>query len=135
MTLIAWDNKFSVKIDEIDKQHKKLFSMINELYISMKEGRSDASLIETINGLIDYTHTHFRNEERYMVKFEYPGYVRHKKEHDEFVAEVKGFHKKLIKGEASLTLEILVFLKDWITKHINGSDQKYAPYFHEKGLN
>ena len=134
MSIVTWSKDYEVKIDEIDQQHRKLFSMINELFASMKEGRTEASIVETVNGMLDYTQYHFKTEEDYMIKFKYPGYKRHKKEHDKFVNEVLEFYNKLQKGEQGVTLEVLVFLKDWIINHINGIDRKYVGLFKEKGL-
>ena len=27
-----------------------------------------------------------------------------------------------------------IFLKTWLVDHINGTDQKYVPYLHDKGV-
>ncbi len=60
--------------------------------------------------------------------------VTHKKEHDDFVAKVVNFKKGLEDGRLFLSTEITDFLKDWLVKHIQGTDQKYSSFFQEKGL-
>lgn len=72
MALIQWDDSFSVKVAEIDQQHKRLIVMINELHDAMKQGKGKDALGKIINGLISYTATHFDTEERYFDQFEYP---------------------------------------------------------------
>ena len=37
MSLIEWTEKFSVDIDEIDKQHKKWISIVNDLHDSIMD--------------------------------------------------------------------------------------------------
>jgi hemerythrin len=34
----------------------------------------------------------------------------------------------------TLPLDVLHSLKDWLIKHIRGSDQKYRPHLKEKGI-
>ena len=35
---------------------------------------------------------------------------------------------------ATLSLDVLQFLKDWLIQHIQGSDQKYRPHLNAKGI-
>ena len=39
MAAFTWDPKYSVDIKDIDEEHKKLFSMINDLSEGMKAGK------------------------------------------------------------------------------------------------
>ena len=67
MALITWNDSFSVNIAVIDQQHQKLITMINDLNAAMKQGRGRDVMGGIINGLVNYTITHFKSEERYLV--------------------------------------------------------------------
>ena len=88
MAFIDWDDSFSVKVKEIDAQHKRLVDMLNELYDAMRQGKGKEVLGKIIGGLIEYTDVHFKTEEKYFDKFGYPETEAHKKEHSDFVQKV-----------------------------------------------
>lgn len=134
MPLINWNDSFSVNVAEIDQQHKKLISMINELSDAMKQGKGKDILGKIVNSLLGYTATHFKTEENYFDQFGYPDTDSHKKEHIAFVQKVSDFKDGFEKGSLSLSIEVINFLSDWIQNHIKGTDKKYSPFFNEKGL-
>ena len=134
MALIKWDDSFSVKVAEIDKQHQKLIDMINELNDAMKQGKGKDILGKIIKGLVQYTATHFKTEEDYFKQFNYPHADTHKKEHDAFVKKVSEFKDEFEKGNISLTIEVMKFLSDWLRNHIKGTDKHYSRFFNEHGL-
>ena len=37
-------------------------------------------------------------------------------------------------GKLSLPIEVIQFLKEWLLKHIVGSDKKYTPYMADKAV-
>ena len=39
MALLTWTTEYSVAVEAIDKQHQKLFAMLNELHDAMKSGK------------------------------------------------------------------------------------------------
>jgi hemerythrin len=134
MAMITWNDSLSVKVREIDLQHEKLIGMINELNEAMKSGKGKESLGKIINGLISYTATHFKQEERYFDKFKYPDTANHKKEHVAFVKKVTEFKEGFEKKDLAVTMEVMNFLSDWLRNHIKGTDKKYSKFFNEKGL-
>ena len=135
MTLMNWTDDLSVKVSQIDNQHKKLVDLINSLHNAMKERKAGEVLSETISELVKYTLEHFNTEEQYFDKYCYPMAEQHKKEHDIFVGKVDAFKKDFDKGKVMLSLEIMNFLKDWIFSHIKKTDMAYSDFFVEKGLN
>ncbi len=132
--LIKWNNELETKIEEIDSQHKKLIQIINKLYTAMLEKKAKNILKDIIGELIDYTKYHFSTEENYMEKYNYPGYLNHKSQHGFFVRKVNEFQEKFKSGSATLSIEILNFLKDWLVNHIKVVDKELGKFLIEKGV-
>lgn len=134
MSLVNWNEKYTVGIAEFDEQHKKLMELYNKLYDAMKEGRGKDVLQGILNDLINYAKYHFESEEKCFAKFNYPGKSEHLKEHDDFRKSVMDLKKKADAGNPVITTELMHFLKDWLLNHIQGTDKKYGPYLNERGL-
>lgn len=134
MGLITWDSSMSVNVGELDWQHQKLVSMINELHDAMKEGHGKDALKRILRGLISYADTHFKAEEKYFTQFRYPDSASHIKEHRAFVSKVEAFRNDFEHGRLTVTIKTLYFLRDWLQGHIKGTDKKYSSFFNEKGL-
>jgi hemerythrin len=134
VAFIRWNSNLSVNVGAIDVQHQKLIALINALNDAMALGKGKEVLSQIINELVGYTTSHFALEEKYFDQYKYPEAVSHKKEHADFVKKVGEFQDKFNKGIAGLTVEVMQFLKDWLVKHIQGTDKKYSAFFNEKGL-
>ncbi|MGX9726908.1 MAG: bacteriohemerythrin [Candidatus Electronema sp. VV] len=134
MSLIKWDESLSVNVAEIDSQHRKLVAMINELHDAMKSGKGKDVMGRILSGLISYTDSHFKVEEKYFAQFKYPDTVAHVKEHVAFVKKVSDFRHDFESGRLTVSIDTLYFLRDWLQGHIKGTDKKYSAFFHENGL-
>lgn len=134
MALITWDDSFSVRVAEIDQQHQKLVALINDLNDGMRQGKGKEALAKIITGLLGYTVTHFKAEEKYFDQYGYPDKDQHKKEHGDFVQKVTDFKMGFEAGKLGLSIEVMDFLGNWLKKHIKGTDQKYSQFFNAKGL-
>ena len=134
MALITWNDQYSVGIRKIDDQHKRLVGFINDLHGSMLEGKGKEVMGKILGGLIDYTRTHFLAEESLMSLYRYADFEAHKKEHDGLTGKVLDLQRKFQEGTASMTLDLMTFLKDWLTNHILKLDKKYAPFLIGKGV-
>jgi hemerythrin len=133
MAYFAWKPEYSVKIAAIDTQHKKLVDMINTLYDAMKAGKSKEVIDPLLNALVDYTKTHFTDEEKLMQVNGYPGLVAHLGEHTRLMKQVLEYQQQWRAGKL-IAIDLSQFLKDWLTNHIAGVDMKYSPYLVSKGV-
>jgi hemerythrin len=134
MALIEWNSNLSVNVSEIDSQHQKLVALINQLNEAMSQGKGKDVAGKILSELVNYTSTHFATEEKYFDQFKYPETFSHKKAHAELVKKVLEFQEGFNKGSLALSLELMRFLKDWLTVHIQNTDKKYSLFFNEKGL-
>jgi len=134
MTLMAWNDSFSVNIEEIDNQHKRLIDLINQVYrgMMMDEGREVVG--KTLESLVDYTKTHFGYEEQLFKKHGYPETQSHLAKHEKLVGQVLEFYNQFKSGNANVNYDLLNFLKSWLTTHIMGTDKEYTAFFNDKGV-
>ncbi|WP_419785430.1 bacteriohemerythrin [Pseudodesulfovibrio sp.] len=132
--LMVWSDKLSVGINSIDEQHKKLVRMINQLNTAMKERKSQNVLMDIVKGLEEYVAVHFDFEEKIFDKFHYPNTESHKALHRQFVEQVVNFRKDLSAGRATVSLDIMRFLKDWLVDHIMGTDAQYGPFMKKHNI-
>jgi len=128
MAFISWADKYSMNVQEIDKQHKHLFVLLGNLHKAVSEGAEQGTLAEILDELIDYTVYHFKTEEDLFKKYKYHDYDNHKKEHDDLTKQVVELQKQFMDGSATISFEVLDFLRDWLLTHTMGSDMKYVNF-------
>lgn len=133
MTLINWEDRYSVKISKFDEQHQKLVGMINQLYEAMKVGKGQLELGKILEDLVDYTRKHFASEEALMLKHGYPNYTQHKASHDRLTQQVIEFKHQYDEGKIGLSVQMMNFLKEWLVNHILDEDKAYSNFFEAKG--
>jgi len=134
MAFFEWKDSYSVGVKEMDNQHKVLIDLINQLHTAMSSGKGSTVSGPIITEMVRYTKFHFGAEEQLMTKHGYPGLLSQKAEHLKFTNQAIDYQNQLNSGAVSLSISILNFLKDWLTTHILGTDQKYSDFFNKKGV-
>lgn len=134
MGLFEWSQKYSVNIREIDNQHKKLIGMVAQLDNAMRQGKGKEALGKILYDLIQYTRTHFADEERMMKAGGYPDYENHQAKHEWMTNRVAQIYKEYQDGRVTITLEVMKFLETWVDKHIMATDKQYGPFLNAKGI-
>jgi len=131
---IEWNEKYSVHIEEIDGQHKKLFSIINSLHDAMKAGKGIEVIGNLLGELVDYTYYHFAAEEKYFRLCNYPHFDVHKSEHDLMRNLVADLKVRFDANAQAIIIEVMELLRDWLSDHVLGSDQKYGSFLKKQGI-
>jgi hemerythrin len=134
MSPIDWNDRLSVKVAELDQQHKTLLATLAALNEAMSIGKGNVVLERIVTDLVAYTATHFQTEENYFAQFGYSDADKHKREHAYFAKKVADFKREIARGNAGMPAEIVHFLSDWLKQHIMGSDKRYSQLFKERGL-
>lgn len=134
--LLEWSDSYKTGIQEVDEQHKELVSMLNALHNAIVNHRAKESSRRILDQLAEYTRTHFLLEESLMRVTHYPGFEAHKQQHEELIRQVVDLQQKLDSGAATITFELLHFLKVWLSQHINETDKRFGAFFTQsKDLN
>ncbi len=125
MALMEWDETMSVGVEELDAQHRKLITLINEAYAAIQT-HDESAMAVLIKKMHDYANEHFAYEEACLKKYEYPDFEGHKFLHVKFNHDVDEFQRNLF--EKTNLSQIFVYLSRWLTSHIMEEDKKYMGY-------
>ena len=136
MTLMDWNESFTVHIQEIDRQHQRLIDLINDVYRGVLLEKGDEIIGKTLDELVGYTQTHFGYEEKMFAEHGYPETEQHIAKHKALIEQVTELCGRFQAngGDMKIGNELLTFLKDWLTKHIRGVDRKYSSFFNSRGV-
>lgn len=116
----------SIGVETIDKEHQKLFAMINEGMELVNSG--DKIVLSAARNLIvqlkEYADTHFAHEEAYMKKTGDMELERQRLEHAQFALYMNSYDESMLTEENAKekTAELLDYLSRWLFRHILGSD-------------
>ena len=136
--------EFSVNIAEIDRQHKRLIDLVNQLHDAIEKSNQLATMdsvlremntiTSVINEMLDYAIYHFSTEEKHMLDYHYPQYDQHKEEHLSFIENIKTFEHDFQKTKTRLSLDIAEFIMNWWQEHILNTDKQCGTFLHQNGL-
>ena len=124
MNKLVWTSDLDTGIGVIDAQHRQIVDFINQLGEAQETGNRTA-VYEVIQGMVDYTLSHFAFEETLMEDSGYEFLRGHKKIHDLFVRRVSEFQSRFEAGEDVAT-ELHGLLVRWLFNHIRNDDSAYV---------
>ena len=82
---LMWKDEYNVGVDIIDKEHQRLFKIINKLFrFGGEKDKRQWACQEGIKFFKDHAMKHFSEEEEYMASIRYEGLDTHKRLHREF---------------------------------------------------
>ena len=128
MPTIKWRDSLSVGVDSIDADHKKLLTIVNEMFEAVRDQKGSEHITIQVDKLIQYTQEHFVAEEAAMAKVHYPALDAHKRSHEKLIQEVAKFKERIDNSEEDTVIPFYHFLRDWLLDHILEEDMKYKPF-------
>lgn len=124
MSLLHWENRYSVGIAAVDHEHKELIDLINRLYeTSAVKGSKDA-VVSFFGDLFKAISAHFALEERLMRERSYGPLSQHKNDHERLLDELRDIMDDF---EASDRLDqghLARSLDAWFSRHFQTHDAK-----------
>ncbi len=130
MPFAEWSNEFSVGVEEIDRDHKRLLGLLNELQNAVEAGEDREVLGKLLDELIHYVSYHFAHEEALFLRTNYPGYRAHERKHQALTNTAHAIREDFqLSASKALPPQVLEFLKNWICEDILGADRDFGEYF------
>lgn len=126
--LLSWSDKFSVGVDEIDRQHKHMMRLINDIDDVVAKGGAYEQIEPIVIELVEYAKTHFAYEEKMLLANQCSDYEAHKQNHEILTKELSDWQEKLKHCSKEQLKELMTILRLWFPGHILGADKKHAQY-------
>lgn len=132
--MFVWNENFETGIDIVDKQHKHLVDLINNIAEHINLSTLDFKDMNFfLQEVIDYTIYHFNDEEKLMkkVKINKDFFSNHKKNHNTFIYTVKELASSINEENMLMNAKALLdFLINWLAFHILGQDKIFGAQYH-----
>ncbi len=132
--LMEWSLALQVGHAEIDRQHQRLIDIANRLNSAMQAGQGRDVSGSILNELVDYTVNHFGFEEGLMEAHGYVNRDQHLEEHRKLIQSISEFKRQFDSGTASVSIELMGFIRDWLVNHILKVDKALARDFASRGI-
>lgn len=126
--MYEFKEEYLTGIEQIDKEHKRLFEIAEELYqLSKDELMFDKydNIRKTLEELRDYTNMHFDHEEAYMESIGYKRMFMQKTQHDALRKQIEEWDIDSIdENQDEVIAELLKVVTDWLVNHILDQDKQ-----------
>lgn len=140
LDLVIWGPTYATGVMYIDKQHKELVNLTNQLFQACLEcGNETVCIIfkEAMSRMVEYVRFHFNAESELLERINYPDYKEHKKLHEKLVKTILDAAKDYNEGKKYVPNNFARTLKEWVFGHIAVADKIWAAFIQEqrkKGL-
>lgn len=128
MSVLRWQESYSIGIPVLDADHKILFNLINQLFDAREEGQTREVVGSIFNVLVEYGVGHVRREEHLMQACGYPRSAEHRQAHLDLARQVEKFRQAYEGGRHAAVDEMLALVKNWLVDHIVGEDTQIGAW-------
>lgn len=131
--MFEWSTRLETGVPKIDEQHRELVSMLSTLFDAMHTGAGSSVIDETLARLEDYAREHFALEEALMSEHNYPERDSHLTAHAIFQRKIDTLKEQSeLSGQGALSVQVVLFLRNWLTDHIANVDQALGQFLQEE---
>ncbi len=110
---------------ELKKQDAKLKKMLHKLRTKKNDLDYEGEcLTDVLSAMMAYANLHFKAENEIMKKLDYPGYQRHKKQHQQFLEIITQSFMDIMEKSADPTQRVIELLTFWVDNHFAIEDKQ-----------
>jgi hemerythrin-like metal-binding protein len=128
MSLIEWDENYSVGVAAVDHEHRELIGLVNEAHDRlMRPGAADA-VMDFLGEIFARISAHFALEEQIMRVRNYDQYDAHKADHERLLDEIRDMMDDYEDGELFSEALLAQQLQTWFAGHFRTHDARLHRY-------
>ena len=126
-SLLEWRDEYLIGVEELDFEHQDLFRRLNELQQGIAAELEKTRIDDYIDAIEMRVEAHFALEEKFMRETRFHRFAAHKREHDEFLDEVRSLMDRFAEAhDPEVVGTLFRELKRWIIHHVVESDLELA---------
>jgi hemerythrin len=129
---LEWIEDYALGIGEIDEQHCRLFTLVNDLAALFRYQAAPGRILELRQQLVRESRLHFETEKAIMEKLQYPDLEHHLREHKELLEQIARLDDPESLLRDTLHENIPDFLKDWVLTHTLLEDRRFRAFLQER---
>jgi len=132
MRQIAWTTDLAVGIEEVDLDHQRLVSCLNDVFQATQSANADkpsTTLHDALNALRQQSKEHFAHEEGVMRRIAYPALAHHRILHEDLMTALNVLIDQFDQNaKNTLSSDTMQSLEVWLLHHIEYEDKKIGAH-------
>lgn len=125
---IEWRSEWDSGNEEIDRDHRKIISMGNELLTLSLSNGTEQQIQEQLDRLMDHIQQHFASEEKILSATDYPDLKNHSRRHQSLISDAIILRQRFIGKEIDPTPFFYFLVDKIILDHMLTVDVGFFPY-------
>jgi len=130
--MAVWDETLETGDPLVDQQHCRIYQIFYEL-----EAADDTpgEIMLVLDRLMSHIAVHFGTEEDLMRREEFPALATqlHQVEHRRLTESTREYVLQFHTGELASTAPLVVFLRDWLNRHVESCDRLLIDHVRARG--
>ena len=128
MNHINWNaDRYSVGDPQLDKHHKEIVRLIEQLMQSLETAPSSGLIRKTLDKLKWYGEWHLQYEAELLSHIDFDGLDDHLDMHNIYFQRLSALEEMYQANDPDLGGEIMSFLLYWLNQHILKQDMAFKP--------
>jgi hemerythrin len=124
MSLLRWEDRYSVGVAAVDHEHRELIALINRLYGEASARGSKEAAVNFFGDLFKAISSHFALEERLMRERGYDQLIKHKNDHERLLDEIRDIMEDFEACDQLDEKHLAQRLDAWFSRHFETHDAR-----------
>lgn len=124
MSLIEWDEKYSVGDASVDHEHRELIALINETHDRWQRPDAGITVADFLGEIYTRISAHFALEEKLMRAGRYVHFPEHKADHERLLDEIRDIMDDYEDRRTLDAEQLAQRLGTWFTGHFRTHDAR-----------